>query len=729
MAPASLASKPGGGDGPQGGAPSTAAGASRKLPKSSVAAKTGPAESPAGNTQTGPVNAPSSTASLASTSPYSLRAPFSAAVNSPRARFAEAPLPMRSALAKPDPDNASQCASARSKATRIKEPSIHADTEEAASQHQPQEPSEKPVTEGGNPLDSDDGRETVEQADAVTNFSPLTAPTMRDNPFSVSAQSAPADPYSAPPDAFSATDAASKRAKSVASKRSRAASEKQSVATGAGGGEEDEEAGDEPGAAEEAGDQEEEGGSLKDNGDGAGEGSSENSASRAPLAVSKSSDNAFEARSDPGFGYSGESEHRALPSAASSIDPNADLGGMEPHFPQPPAPPPLPFAHSRPCDDCGLHSIQVQCPTCGLHLCQPCSNAIHARKAFSQHALTLLPPNPDARESGLCTLCSTNRAVSTCPSCPYSPALCVRCWYASHNSRETVDHRPKLLLWPCERCYALVQSVTRQRAPPASWTCFSCKPEGHKLCRKCWSAVHADDARPDLQRHRPCEIYEEGNSPLLLVQHAKRKEGNSRSPTGGRGDELVARPQAYSIQSMRSQSGEIELGSEDRSREARWEQSVEHRLNALEGVRSDSANQISAGRSNVSVTRSSAGRLRRVDADMRYRLLQFFNARCPDKLPSVVPTLLAYEGREEELFSRLCAAYGPEPISDLLAEPLPPGWRVVQSPRGDVFYIHDSGAKQWRHPNPSLSSLASLPAARLAILGHPALMYRETGLL
>eukprot|EP01060_Flectonema_neradi_P000562 TRINITY_DN10350_c0_g1_i1.p1 TRINITY_DN10350_c0_g1~~TRINITY_DN10350_c0_g1_i1.p1 ORF type:complete len:432 (+),score=73.89 TRINITY_DN10350_c0_g1_i1:47-1342(+) len=86
-----------------------------------------------------------------------------------------------------------------------------------------------------------------------------------------------------------------------------------------------------------------------------------------------------------------------------------------------------------------------------------------------------------------------------------------------------------------------------------------------------------------------------------------------------------------------------------------------------------------------------------VDPYFRRRLLSFYQRYNPAKLPSVTQCLQEYQGNEEKLFTALVQKYGPEP-PDIMSVPLPQGWRLVESNRGDVFYIHVSGKKQWDRP-------------------------------
>eukprot|EP01064_Diplonema_japonicum_P001296 TRINITY_DN10819_c0_g1_i1.p1 TRINITY_DN10819_c0_g1~~TRINITY_DN10819_c0_g1_i1.p1 ORF type:complete len:732 (+),score=159.27 TRINITY_DN10819_c0_g1_i1:107-2302(+) len=86
-----------------------------------------------------------------------------------------------------------------------------------------------------------------------------------------------------------------------------------------------------------------------------------------------------------------------------------------------------------------------------------------------------------------------------------------------------------------------------------------------------------------------------------------------------------------------------------------------------------------------------------IDPWYRQRLVNFYNHYNPSKLPSVVPTLHEYKGHEEQLFYTLAQKYGPEP-PDSMADPLAPGWRLVESPQGDLYYKHLDGRKQWERP-------------------------------
>eukprot|EP01062_Namystynia_karyoxenos_P036499 TRINITY_DN2658_c0_g1_i2.p1 TRINITY_DN2658_c0_g1~~TRINITY_DN2658_c0_g1_i2.p1 ORF type:complete len:532 (+),score=183.37 TRINITY_DN2658_c0_g1_i2:79-1596(+) len=86
-----------------------------------------------------------------------------------------------------------------------------------------------------------------------------------------------------------------------------------------------------------------------------------------------------------------------------------------------------------------------------------------------------------------------------------------------------------------------------------------------------------------------------------------------------------------------------------------------------------------------------------VDPVARRRLMSFYQHYNPSKLPSVARCLREYRGHEEKLFEALVQKYGPEP-PDQLAAALPHGWRLVEGPTGDCFYLHEDGRKQWERP-------------------------------
>ena len=95
-----------------------------------------------------------------------------------------------------------------------------------------------------------------------------------------------------------------------------------------------------------------------------------------------------------------------------------------------------------------------------------------------------------------------------------------------------------------------------------------------------------------------------------------------------------------------------------------------------------------------------------VDARFRGRLIQYYRYHNPSQLPRVTCMLIQYRGREEQLFSELVQKYGEEP-SNIFSE-LPAGWTKVASSKGEIFYRHVDGRRQWEPP---VGSEVPLPGA------------------
>ena len=230
---------------------------------------------------------------------------------------------------------------------------------------------------------------------------------------------------------------------------------------------------------------------------------------------------------------------------------------------------------------------------------------------------------------GRCLRCNKDDGVAYCTTCTAdnTNSLCVSCWWEIHRSPALQQHRPHFLTMCAKKqCSAGNNSGD---VSPALWRCADCKID---FCKTCWQATHfSADADYHLRTHKPINIFETDNSPLLLNDSPIRPAPTS-APT-------VTAPQ--------------------------WEE---------ETLRTG------------------------VDPSLRYRLMNFFSVRCPQKLPSVMPTLRQFKGDEEAMFHALTLEYGAEPKSDYLSLRMPEGWKVVQTPSGDVFYLHTSGEKQWQHP-------------------------------
>eukprot|EP01059_Diplonema_ambulator_P027460 TRINITY_DN4562_c0_g1_i1.p1 TRINITY_DN4562_c0_g1~~TRINITY_DN4562_c0_g1_i1.p1 ORF type:complete len:562 (+),score=113.33 TRINITY_DN4562_c0_g1_i1:48-1688(+) len=85
-----------------------------------------------------------------------------------------------------------------------------------------------------------------------------------------------------------------------------------------------------------------------------------------------------------------------------------------------------------------------------------------------------------------------------------------------------------------------------------------------------------------------------------------------------------------------------------------------------------------------------------LDPLMRRRLIDFYQYYNPSKLPSVLHTMHEFQGHEEALFQALTEQYGaePPPANNILPE----GWSLTESSKGDLFYRHVDGKKQWQSP-------------------------------
>eukprot|EP01062_Namystynia_karyoxenos_P046762 TRINITY_DN3512_c0_g1_i1.p1 TRINITY_DN3512_c0_g1~~TRINITY_DN3512_c0_g1_i1.p1 ORF type:complete len:456 (+),score=129.81 TRINITY_DN3512_c0_g1_i1:119-1486(+) len=85
-----------------------------------------------------------------------------------------------------------------------------------------------------------------------------------------------------------------------------------------------------------------------------------------------------------------------------------------------------------------------------------------------------------------------------------------------------------------------------------------------------------------------------------------------------------------------------------------------------------------------------------IDPLHQRRLMRFFERYNPHRLASVAALLREHAGGEEEFFAALVRRYGPEPEEKPVL--LPPGWQLVRSPQGDMYYRHANGQRQWHCP-------------------------------
>eukprot|EP01060_Flectonema_neradi_P031521 TRINITY_DN4809_c0_g1_i1.p1 TRINITY_DN4809_c0_g1~~TRINITY_DN4809_c0_g1_i1.p1 ORF type:complete len:417 (+),score=82.30 TRINITY_DN4809_c0_g1_i1:88-1338(+) len=97
-----------------------------------------------------------------------------------------------------------------------------------------------------------------------------------------------------------------------------------------------------------------------------------------------------------------------------------------------------------------------------------------------------------------------------------------------------------------------------------------------------------------------------------------------------------------------------------------------------------------------------------IDVRFRRRLMNMYQFYRPEKLPSVMPTVMGNFGDPEDIIAALVKKYGPEP-RDIMADQLRPGWQQVETTEGDMFYCHSSGAKQWVRPTEYLNDSSVNP--------------------
>ena len=312
-----------------------------------------------------------------------------------------------------------------------------------------------------------------------------------------------------------------------------------------------------------------------------------------------------------------------------------------------PGPPPFTVPDDGLCQDCGAQRARVGCGMCRLVFCSACSADLHACGSLRHHTGSLIPLAATAVPTGMCVRCEERPSVAVCAPCG-GHALCVPCWHAAHAAPALRAHRPTM------RQQCAVRGACRTKgsvAPEAAaiWRCETCDV---KCCRACWQATHYGPAAPTAHRgHTPVDLYTTANSPLLLLPAETDAAAGTATAT-------AVAP----------------------ARKSELRQTIERQEQVVERKRAEELARTG------------------VDPLYRYRLMNYFNVRCPEKLPSVVATLRQFSGREESMMQKLALVYGPEPTVDTLQAPLPPGWRVVQTPAGDVFYLNDDGRKQWAHP-------------------------------
>eukprot|EP01063_Lacrimia_lanifica_P019838 TRINITY_DN27253_c0_g1_i1.p1 TRINITY_DN27253_c0_g1~~TRINITY_DN27253_c0_g1_i1.p1 ORF type:complete len:735 (+),score=253.75 TRINITY_DN27253_c0_g1_i1:134-2338(+) len=296
----------------------------------------------------------------------------------------------------------------------------------------------------------------------------------------------------------------------------------------------------------------------------------------------------------------------------------------------------------------------------------------------------------------VCTLCNSKdeaAALYICTECdPQNPErLCERCWAIEHRHPARRGHAKKMLLIPCDVC-------GHHEGRPARNYCQNCELN---LCEVCDEAEHRNPAR---QNHLSNPLYTHVDNPearaalerafnaaralpqdLYDAMPEPRSGGPAyplQSPT--RGAASHAPPPALYGSPPGTSTPSPGAGSPHRN-----PSSPQFDVYGTPR-RASSISQSQRGTSQEGVREVSAFH------HYRHRLVRLYNKYNPNKLPNAVPQLEEYRGKEDSLIAALVLQYGPEPQEAY--PPLPNGWRLVESAKGDLFYIHLDGRKQWARP-------------------------------
>eukprot|EP01064_Diplonema_japonicum_P038798 TRINITY_DN9528_c0_g2_i1.p1 TRINITY_DN9528_c0_g2~~TRINITY_DN9528_c0_g2_i1.p1 ORF type:complete len:526 (+),score=32.63 TRINITY_DN9528_c0_g2_i1:42-1580(+) len=363
------------------------------------------------------------------------------------------------------------------------------------------------------------------------------------------------------------------------------------------------------------------------------------------------------------------------------------------------------------CDLCPASGTQQAalwyCDACRLLLCKQCWYNEHKNPSRREHQTQFLYPGGedgifrpatidsqtvecpiaafDIDQYGafvktpserVCTICSSAdgyAAMYQCKECdPLSPELlCEACWNTEHRMPARRGHPKRLLLLPCDVCGDI-------ESRPASVMCSHCQM---KLCLNCWDIEHRN---PQRAGHTQAPLYNDidGDTQLLSnvellaksLPTARLNEPPQMSPAQ---TEAVFPHEAAHYGSIMTPDPSAH--------------SSPHYSPSRSDVPQQQYDNFGTPDINMSPQQ---------EADRFYhyrkRLCRFYQVYNPSKLPSVSSCLKEYKGYEEDLMAALVRRYGPEPEPD--NEPLPYGWRLVESTRGDLFYIHTDGRKQWQKP-------------------------------
>eukprot|EP01059_Diplonema_ambulator_P013863 TRINITY_DN2455_c0_g1_i1.p1 TRINITY_DN2455_c0_g1~~TRINITY_DN2455_c0_g1_i1.p1 ORF type:complete len:405 (+),score=50.67 TRINITY_DN2455_c0_g1_i1:1878-3092(+) len=286
-----------------------------------------------------------------------------------------------------------------------------------------------------------------------------------------------------------------------------------------------------------------------------------------------------------------------------------------------------------------------------------------------------------------CTICSStdgSPATFVCKECDTeSPEhLCVECWSAEHRMPARRGHMKKLLLFPCEICADVEMR-------PATLFCSLCQM---RLCLNCWDLEHRN---PQRSGHAQSQLYLDIASDDTHQQLSNIELLAKSLPTSRADD-----PPSYGPAHGAGALYPYEVGQYN------GYPTSGHSVIRTPSASVNSSPYMSPDRYDLpqqpydSFGGAPANMSPQQEADRFYhfrkRLSRFYQVYNPSKLPSVASCLKEYKGYEEDLMAALVRRYGPEPEPD--DGSLPYGWRLVESTRGDIFYIHTDGRKQWQRP-------------------------------
>eukprot|EP00754_Rhynchopus_humris_P025125 Rhum_TRINITY_DN14932_c29_g1::Rhum_TRINITY_DN14932_c29_g1_i1::g.129847::m.129847 len=322
---------------------------------------------------------------------------------------------------------------------------------------------------------------------------------------------------------------------------------------------------------------------------------------------------------------------------------------------------------------------------------------------------------------GACTVCNGDNGLPAtyhCDECdPSNPEqLCAVCFETEHRMPHRRGHPKKVLLSECAVC------VDHEHRP-ASLFCRTCDL---RLCRACHDIEHRNPLRHGhvaeplhadvLQDPEAARILDAANAAGDAVPSQRTGEIPYAAALGGGGGVF---PAAYAVSAsppriltpgggggaagLAPYGGAGGVGGGSPTYGAG---SLSPGITGVSGFenRGPGGGYMSPSRFDSPIYQQRSGSLRedmtteelQTFMHYRHRLARFYQVYNPAKLPSVVATLREYTGYEEDLMAALARRYGPEPVG--AESPLPVGWRLVESTRGDLFFLNGDGRKQWQRP-------------------------------